>query len=136
MLPYSILSNLVIGALLLRLWILDAAPALIIGLYLILTSAARFVEESYRAEPQTKVFAGLHLYQWLALLGFAGGILFTMATPAPPPAPLSPINPWLIATSLLVGIAGWFVTGVDFPQSNRRFSRLAPADEPPRLLRP
>jgi hypothetical protein len=94
------------------------------------------VEESYRAEPQTKVIAGLHLYQWLALIGFAAGILFTMANPSRPPAPLTFADPWLIATSLLIGIAGWFTTGVDFPQSNRRFSRLAPADDPPHLLRP
>ena len=28
---------------------------------------ARFVEESYRAEPQTLIVGGLRLYQWLAI---------------------------------------------------------------------
>lgn len=68
---YSILSNLVTGALLLRLSVLGASPALVTGLYFILNSAARFVEESYRAEPQTPVVARLHLYQWIALVGFS-----------------------------------------------------------------
>jgi hypothetical protein len=45
-------------------------------------------------------------------------------------------DPGLLTGALLVGVVGWFVTGVDFPGSNRRFSRLAPADEEPRLLKP
>lgn len=132
---YSILSNVITGALLYRLWSLGAAPSLVTGLYFLLNSAARFVEESYRSEPQTPVFARLRLYQWLALAGFAAGIGFTMLKSAPPPAPLGAADPRLLAGALLVGVVAWFITGVDFPESNRRFSRLAPADAPPRLLR-
>lgn len=131
---YSVLSNLVTGILLWRLWALGASPALVAGLYLILNSVARFVEESYRAEPQTPVVAGLRLYQWLSFIGFAAGVLFTTLKTAPPPAPMAGADPWLLAAALLMGGVAWFVTGVDFPGSNRRFSRLAAADDPPRLL--
>jgi protein-S-isoprenylcysteine O-methyltransferase Ste14 len=131
---YSILSNLVAGGLLFRLWILGASPALVLGLYFIFNALTRFVEEAYRAEPQTPVVARLRMYQWLALAGFVGGIAFTAlpASPAPPPSGAG--DPWLLAGALLVGVVGWFVTGVDFPASNRRFSRLAPAEGPAELL--
>lgn len=132
---YSILTNVVIGALLHRLWVAGASMGLAIGLYFILSAVARFVEEAYRGEPQTPVVAGLRLYQWLALASFAIGILFTVQQVTPPPAPLSATDPGLLAGALLVGLVGWFVTGVDFPGSNRRFSRLADADQPPRLLK-
>lgn len=132
---YSVLANVVTGVLLYRLWVLGASPSLLAGLSLILSSVARFVEESYRAEPQTPVYARLHLYQWLALLGFAAGIVFTTLKGVFP-APMGAGDPALIGGALLVGVAGWFTTGVDFPGSNRRFSRLAKADDPPRLLRP
>ncbi|HWI65217.1 MAG TPA: prolipoprotein diacylglyceryl transferase family protein, partial [Symbiobacteriaceae bacterium] len=132
---YSILANVVIGVILYRLWTLGAPAGLVIGLYFILSSVARFVEEAYRSEPQTPVFARLHLYQWLALGGFAAGIIFTIVKASETPVPLGAADPRLVAFALLVGIIGWFVTGVDFPGSSRRFSRLAPADDPPRLLR-
>lgn len=54
---YSITGNLVLGVALLRLRALGAADVLIVGLYLILSGIAGFVEESYRAEPQTRVIA-------------------------------------------------------------------------------
>lgn len=130
---YSILSNVLLGTLLYRLWAMGASLGLIAGLYFILSAVARFVEESYRGEPQTPVLARLRLYQWLALGGFAAGILFTTVKAAPPPARAGSLG--LLGGALLVGLVGWFVTGVDFPGSNRRFSRLAEADDPPRLLK-
>lgn len=130
---YSILSNVALGTLLYRLWAVGASLGLIVGLYLILSAVARFVEESYRGEPQTPVVARLRLYQWLALGGFAAGILVTTVKAAPPPAGAG--SPGLLGSALLVGAVGWFITGVDFPGSNRRFSRLAAADDPPRLLK-
>lgn len=133
---YSILSNVFTGLLLYRLWMLGASPSLVTGAYFILNSVARFVEEAYRAEPQTPVCARLHLYQWIALAGFAIGIFFTTLKVVPPPVPLGAADPRILAGAVLVGVIGWFVTGVDFPQSSRRFSRLAPADDPPRLLKP
>ncbi|HET7039073.1 MAG TPA: prolipoprotein diacylglyceryl transferase family protein, partial [Gemmatimonadales bacterium] len=74
---YSILGNLVIGVLLARLWSLGAPLSLIAGAYLMLSGLARFVEESYRGEPQTPIVGGLRLYQWLAILSFGAGIGLT-----------------------------------------------------------
>lgn len=126
---YSVLANVVTGVLLYRLWVLGASPTLVAGVYLLLSSAARFVEESYRAEPQTPVVARLRLYQWLAAAGFLAGMAVTGLPSPPVPAPL-PAADWRLAVgALLVGLIGWFITGVDFPGSNRRFSRLAPGDE-------
>jgi hypothetical protein len=43
----------------------------------------------------------------------------TSTVPAPDPS-------WAaLAAGLLVGLAFWFAMGVDFPESTRRFSRLA-----------
>lgn len=123
---YSILSNIVMGVLLYRLWVSGTSIGLVIGIYLILSGVTRFVEESYRGEPQTPIAGGLRLYQWLALGSFAVGILFTTLN-APPPSP-APTSPGLWAGALLMGVIGWLITGVDFPGSNRRFSRLASVD--------
>jgi len=126
---WSILSNLFVAALLYRLLEAGASLGLVIGLYLILSSIARFVEEAYRGEPQTPTVARLRLYQWLALGGAVAGIPFTVVN-APPPAP-AVITPGMVAAALAVGAVAWFITGVDFPSSNRRFSRLAAADNLP-----
>jgi len=40
--------------------------------------------------------------------------------PSPPPA----IHVASIFVALACGIGAWFLTGVDFPESNRRFARL------------
>jgi protein-S-isoprenylcysteine O-methyltransferase Ste14 len=133
---YSIITNVATGILLLRLWLLGAPVALVLGLYFILNAVARFVEESYRAEPQTPVRAGLRIYQWLALAGFLIGILFTTLGPATPPPMRDPSDAALLAGAALVALFAWLITGVDFPDSNRRFSRLADADEAPRRLDP
>jgi hypothetical protein len=131
---YSLLANVATGVLLLRLQLLGATAGLIVGLYFILNAVARFVEESYRAEPQTPIVARLRIYQWLALLGFLTGVAFTVTGRAPLPAAAHPLEPVLLLGSIMVGIVAWFVTGVDFPQSNRRFSRLAASESAPRML--
>jgi prolipoprotein diacylglyceryltransferase len=133
---YSILSNVGSGILLLRLWTLHASVSLVLGLYFILNALARFIEEAYRAEPQTPVIARLRLYQWLALAGFLLGVLFTLLPSSNQPTPQSPVNPGLLLGALLLGVFVYFLTGVDFPESNRRFSRLASAEAAPRLLGP
>lgn len=125
---YSIAGNLVIGAGLLRLRALGAADPLVLGLYLVLSGIARFVEESYRAEPQTRVIAGLHIYQWLAIGQAVAGIVTTML-PSPGraagfAAPTALLAWGTLAMAVVAGIA----LGVDFPRSNRRYSRLAAAD--------
>jgi hypothetical protein len=94
-------------------------------MYLLLNGLGRFVEESYRGEPQTPKVAGLRLYQWTALASTVAGAV-TMALPGTPIAPaLATLHPSNLAASaafaLLVGCA----LGVDFPESSRRFSRLA-----------
>jgi hypothetical protein len=121
---YSILCNVASGVVLLRLWQLHARLSLVVGLYLILSGLGRFVEESYRGEPQTAVAAGLKLYQWLAALSVLAGVCVTMIGGAPP-APGPQFNwesvVWAGGFAPLV----WFALGVDFPDSNRRFARLA-----------
>jgi hypothetical protein len=46
------------------------------------------------------------------------------------------LEPRLLLASLLVGMIAFVITGVDLPEANRRFSRLAAADALPRLLDP
>lgn len=121
---YSVLMNLFFGVLLLRLWIAGAPLGVIAGAYLILSGLGRFVEEHYRGEPQTRVIGGLRFYQWLALGSLlAGAVLITI--PSSPAPGLHAVAAGAIATALIAGIAGVVAYGVDFPDSNRRFSRLA-----------
>jgi prolipoprotein diacylglyceryltransferase len=64
---YSILSNIFLGLVLLRLWHSGCPLSLICGVYGIGNGVSRFVEEAYRGEPQTLIVRGLHLYQWIAM---------------------------------------------------------------------
>jgi prolipoprotein diacylglyceryltransferase len=120
---YSIVSSLVIGALLARLWTVGASLPFIAGAYFMLVGLTRFVEEHYRGEPQTVVIGGLRLYQWLALSFVIGGAALTCIAGAPAPAPTAPglsVPPPLLAVALVTYAA----YGIDFPRSTRRFSRL------------
>ena len=121
---YSLIWMTVVGAVMLRLWAIGAPLQLIAGFYFILTGAGRFVEEHYRGEPQTAIVGGLRLYQWLAMLFVVVGAVLTTvgATPAPPPAGLSPD---LVPILFGVAVATYLAYGVDLPRSSRRFSRLA-----------
>jgi phosphatidylglycerol:prolipoprotein diacylglycerol transferase len=121
---YSILGNVVILGLLLRLWCSGAALGFIFGSALILTACARFMEEGYRGEPQTVRFGGLAIYQWLAL-GFVITGAVAMAVPTPPAPPISPAVFAPLWFAVPFGLVVWFAMGVDFPDSHRRFSRLA-----------
>ena len=122
---YSIVSNVAIGILLLRLWQIHAPLWFISGAYLILAGLARFVEEGYRGEPQTKRWLGLPMYQHLAVLTvFAGlSLTFLSGAPAPPPSPL--FDSSRLMAALATGGVYWFAMGVDFPDSRRRFARLS-----------
>jgi prolipoprotein diacylglyceryltransferase len=121
---YSILWNVVIALVVGRLWSLRAPMSFVGGVYLGLNGLGRFVEEAYRGEPQTPVYAGLRFYQWVALGTVVAGAAITAlltSDPAPAPAPS-----WTcVAVAALFGALTWFGTGVDFPESNRRFSRLS-----------
>lgn len=123
---YSILGNLVVAALLARLWSLKAPLALITGAYLVLSGLARFMEEAYRGEPQTPAFGGLHLYQWIAMATVATGMLVAPLDSAPAPLPgLGALDPWHLLGGLLCGLLFAFAMGMDFPDSERRFARLS-----------
>jgi protein-S-isoprenylcysteine O-methyltransferase Ste14 len=121
---YSILWNAMTTVVLVRLWLVPSPLHLIGGVYLILNGLGRFVEEAYRGEPQTPVFAGLRLYQWMALASVVSGAVVTgigQSAPAPAPSP----NAASFAVGAAFGVVTWLAMGVDFPESQRRFSRLA-----------
>jgi prolipoprotein diacylglyceryltransferase len=122
---YSMLTNVVTGILLLRLWSLGAAPTLIAGGYLLLAGAARFVEESYRGEPQTLIIGGLRIYQWLAIVSFVMGAFLTTLPPGVARLGGFHLDGRVVVTALTYGLICWFAMGVDFPGSSRRFARLA-----------
>jgi len=121
---YSLLWNVLVAMAVTRLYWLQVNAAMIGGIYLILSGTGRFVEEAYRGEPQTAVFRGLRLYQWIAILTLIVGAIVTTVTDAP-----APPRPGLESSSVLIAfvcaMAAWFVTAIDFPESNRRFARLA-----------
>jgi phosphatidylglycerol:prolipoprotein diacylglycerol transferase len=120
---YSIIGNLIIAAVLMRLWFLGLPPLFLAGLYLLFSSIARFVEEGFRGEPQTIRFAGLPIYQWLAIILSITGIILTSLPGLSVPQPHW--GDWNLA-AISLGFAGftWFAMGVDFPESHWRFSRL------------
>lgn len=123
---YSIALNLPIGFLLLTLWHRQAAAGLIIGLYFILTGMARFVEEAWRGEPQTRRFWRLTEYQWLCIL-FVLIAFLIWSVPGPMiPVTLPEWGGWFhLATAAAIGLLYVFAMSMDFPNSNRRFSRLS-----------
>ncbi|MCU0431945.1 MAG: prolipoprotein diacylglyceryl transferase [Bacteroidia bacterium] len=122
---YSLVCNLVIGTVLLRLAYEGFPATLLTGLYFILNGLARFVEEHYRGEVQTAVRGGLRIYQWAALASVLAGVACSMWPSAitlhEAAAPGWPV--W--AVSLAAGCCAAFALGVDFPDSGARFSRLA-----------
>ncbi|MFT3770215.1 MAG: prolipoprotein diacylglyceryl transferase [Minicystis sp.] len=120
---YSILWNVVIALVVGRLWSLHLPLSFIGGVYLALNGFGRFVEEAYRGEPQTPVYARLRFYQWVALGTVVTGAVIT-ALPASAPAPSPDFNLPSLAVAALFGLLTWFALGVDFPESNRRFARL------------
>ncbi len=122
---YSILANLVIGVILLRLWSLGAAFGLVAGTYLILVGVTRFVEESYRGEPQTPIVGGLRVYQWMAVLSAACGIVLATIPGGHPPGLAFAFDLRVVLSGALYGLLVGFAMGVDFPGSARRFARLA-----------
>lgn len=122
---YSMLSNAVIGVLLMGLWMGNVAYAMIAGVYLLLAGAARFVEESLRGEPMTQIVGGLRIYQWFAAASMVGGAFVTTlaSASATTPAAVTPTAATFV-WSVLIGVLFAVAMGVDLPGSNRRFSRL------------
>ncbi|MBT8337298.1 MAG: hypothetical protein KJO11_11895, partial [Gemmatimonadetes bacterium] len=118
----------VLGLLLVRLHMLGAADLLIVGVYFMLSGIARFVEESYRGEPQTPLVAGLRLYQWFGLGTLLVGVALTMVPVVPVVRSVTPPTALGLALGLTFFVVGAAAMGLDFPGSDRRFSRLAAAD--------
>ena len=123
---YSMLANLLTGLVLFRLAYEQVPAPFLIGVYLVLTGLARFVEEQFRGEPQTPQMGGLKLYQWLAFGMVVAGI---GATGLPAPALSLQFEWYPTAWPVAIGSAllAAFAMGMDFPFSKRRFSRLANA---------
>jgi hypothetical protein len=120
---YSILWNAVVALATMRLWSLHAPLSLIAGVYLILGGLGRFVEEAYRGEPQTPIVARLRLYQWIAVGTILAGIALTVLPSAAAPAPQFCAG--LLVPAACFGLVTALAMGVDFPESDRRFARLA-----------
>ncbi|MBD2769950.1 prolipoprotein diacylglyceryl transferase [Hymenobacter sp. BT664] len=123
---YSMLANLVVGLVLFRLAYEHAPAPLLIGVYLILTGLARFVEEQFRGEPQTPRMGGLKLYQWLAFGMVMAGLGTTMLSTAASALQFE-WYPTAIPVALGAALLAAFAMGMDFPFSTKRFSRLASA---------
>ncbi len=121
---YSILCNGFVALALGRLWMVGAPLHLIAGIFAILTGIGRFAEEAYRGEPQTPVIAGLRLYQWVAIASVLLGILFT-ALGRSGPAPVPAWNWTAPGIAALFAVVTTAAFGIDLPDSNRRFGRLA-----------
>jgi len=120
---YSLLWNVLVALAVSRLYLAHTTTTMVGGVYLILSGLGRFVEEAYRGEPQTPRMAGLRLYQWIGIASVAVGAFITIITTAPLTARPGP-HASSIAVASACGVFAWLVTGVDFPDSNRRFARL------------
>ena len=120
---YSILWLFLIGFIFVALWNNKFPPSFIFGLYLILNGIGRFVEEAFRGEVQTKILEGLRLYQWTAILSVIIGIGFTIL-PTEPVLVSSGFGWEIVAAAFIGCFCTFFAMGVDFPNSNARFSRL------------
>jgi len=120
---YSLLWNVLVALVVARIYFLHAPTALVGGVYLILSGAGRFVEEAYRGEPQTPIIHGLRLYQWIAIASVVVGAAITTVHSSPPASPpAAHVSSFIVAFACAVG--AWCLTGVDLPESNRRFARL------------
>ncbi len=119
---YSILCNLATALVVTRLWSVRAPLTSIGGVFLMLNGLGRFVEEAYRGEPQTRIVAGLRLYQWIAVgTVVAGAVILTIRSA---PAPRAHFTWAGIGAAALFGGIAALALGFDAPASNRRFGRL------------
>ena len=121
---FSILWNVVVALIVVRLAWLHVPAAFVAGVYLIVSGLGRFVEEAYRGEPQTPIVARLRLYQWVSLAAVVAGALVTaLGRGTAMPSPV--LDARVIAVALGLGALNLLAFGVDLPESTRRLSRLA-----------
>ncbi len=119
---YSVGNNIISGLILIRLYNIEMPAIFITGIYFILNGLGRFVEESLRGEAQTPYWAGMRIYQWIAIINIIAGAAMTTI---PDNNVLSfHFNSESIFFAIMIGILVTFASGVDFPESNRRFARL------------
>jgi protein-S-isoprenylcysteine O-methyltransferase Ste14 len=119
---YSICNNLVSGLILIRLNSLNMSAVFIVGIYLILNGLGRFVEESFRGEAQTPYWGGMRIYQWIAIVNILIGA-FVTAIPHIKTLTFQ-FNIESVFLAIATGVLVTIASGVDFPESNRRFARL------------
>lgn len=119
---WSILWNAAIFPWMLRSLALQAPWSFLAGQYVILNGAGRFVEEAYRGEPQTPRWGRLRAYQWAAIASMVIGASFTALPSARAGGVRWDAGALLYAAAF--GIVTALASGVDFPRSARRFSRL------------
>jgi protein-S-isoprenylcysteine O-methyltransferase Ste14 len=119
---YSIGTNIITGLILIRLYTIGMHASFIIGIYFIFNGLGRFVEESLRGEAQTPYWAGMRIYQWIAVINILTGAAFTVI----PKSEVLSFQPNIISLipAIGMGILITIASGVDFPESNRRFARL------------
>jgi len=119
---YSIGNNLIAGLILIRLFSIGMPSSFIIGVYFILNGLGRFVEESFRGEAQTPYWAGMRIYQWIAVINIIIGTVFLSI----PDRGVLSFDPNLesLYLAIVIGILVTFASGIDFPESNKRFARL------------
>jgi|GEM_PF-1832419 len=77
----------------------------------------------YRGEVQIAIVKGLRLYQWTAILSVLVGIAMTL-NQIQAIHHMSAYNTDALTAAFIGGRFVFFAMGVDFPQSNARFSRL------------
>ncbi len=121
---YSIGFNLIAGWILLRLWCAGMPAGLQVGLYFMLAGLTRFVEESYRGEPQTHRPGGLSVYQWLAIAFIGVAFIFWNIPAAMVAVPALSWSWHVLIPATLIGAIYAFCMSTDFPASNKRFARL------------
>lgn len=121
---YSMIANVIIAIVLFRLTYTGVDASLTTGLFFILSGIARFIEEGYRGEVQTRKMNGLSCYQALAIVSVLAGICIS-AFPAEKVLHFNLALNWEVLT--VAGLAGFvwaFAMGMDFPKSSARFARL------------
>jgi hypothetical protein len=87
-----------------------------------LNGTGRFVEESLRGEAQTPYWVGMRIYQWIAIVNILIGAIFS-TIPNSGTLLFQP-NGLSLFLAIAMGILVALASGVDFPESNRRFARL------------
>jgi hypothetical protein len=120
-------ANVAISAVLLRLWATGAPAAFICGLYLVLIGLVRFAEEGLRGEPQTPVWRGLSIYQWLSVLIFLGGAVVT-ALPSERVILAPHLETAAAWVALVAAVVAATAMSVDWPETQWPMSRLSAPD--------